>query len=73
MTGTTFATSWCVSRRYCAVAGHDFRKPLTQTIKTRAKATALCAKAVHPVQRNGLDELQLGASAIFANCFGAFF
>jgi hypothetical protein len=35
MTGTTFAMSWCVSLRRCAVAGHDFSKTLTQTIKTR--------------------------------------
>ncbi|MCO8313505.1 hypothetical protein [Pseudomonas mandelii] len=73
MTGTTFAMSWCVSLRHCAVGGHDFRKTLTQIIKTRAKASFLCAKAVHPDQRFSLDELQLGAPAIYANCFGAFF
>ncbi|URM30479.1 hypothetical protein LLY42_13495 [Pseudomonas frederiksbergensis] len=61
MTGTTFAVSWCVSLRHCAVAGHDFSKTLTQIIKTRAEAAVLCAKPVHPDQRCGLGELQLGA------------
>jgi hypothetical protein len=41
MTGTTFATSWCVCLRRCAVAGHDFRKTLIQTIKTRANVPVL--------------------------------
>jgi hypothetical protein len=72
MTGTTFAMSWCVSLRRCAVAGHDFRKTLTQIIKTRAKASLSCAKAVHPDQRISPDRLQLGAPAICVNCFGAF-
>jgi hypothetical protein len=53
MTGTTFAVSWCASLRECAVAGHDFRKTLTQTIEARAIVRdrsilrTLCAKAVH--------------------------
>lgn len=33
----------------------------------------MCAKAVHPDQRFSLGKLQLGAQAICANCFGAFF
>jgi hypothetical protein len=63
MTGTTFAMSWCISPRRCAVAGHDFRKTLIQTIKTRVRVSALCAKAVHrdqcldPAGRNLVHKL----------------
>jgi hypothetical protein len=72
MAGTTFAMSWCVSQRRCAVAEHDLSKTITQIIKTRAKVPALCAKAVHWNHFGGSGEPQLGAWIVCANCFGAF-